>query len=150
MPKDEKKYVDYYNETFNNLRLRKYDGSFLTLPGMSRELELRDYQKNAVARGLLSNTGVLLDHKVGAGKSFVMAAICMEQRRLGNLQKAIFVVPNHLTGQMGSEFLRLYPSAKILVTTKRILKSRTDLNLSARLPRAIGTRSLSGIRSLKK
>ena len=82
-----KKYVDYYNETFNNLRLRKYDGSFLTLPGMSRELELRDYQKNAVARGLLSNTGVLLDHKVGAGKSFVMAAICMEQRRLGNLQR---------------------------------------------------------------
>ncbi len=128
-----KKYVDYYNETFNNMRLRKYDGSFLTLQGMSQELELRDYQKNAVARGLLSNTGVLLDHKVGAGKSFVMAAICMEQRRLGNLQKAIFVVPNHLTGQMGSEFLRLYPSAKILVTTKRDFEKQNRLKFISKI-----------------
>lgn len=128
-----KKYVDYYNETFNNLRLRKYDGSFLGLPGMSQELELRDYQKNAVARGLLSNTSVLLDHKVGAGKSFVMAAICMEQRRLGNLQKAIFVVPNHLTGQMGSEFLRLYPSAKILVTTKRDFEKQNRLKFISKI-----------------
>ncbi len=132
-PERRKKYVDFYNENFNNLRLRKYDGSFLEFPGMTDELELRWYQKNAVARGLLSNTCELLDHKVGAGKSFVMAALCMEMKRLGHLQKAILVVPNHLTGQMGSEFLRLYPTAKILVTTKRDFEKQKRLKFVSKI-----------------
>lgn len=132
-PERRKKYVDYYNEHFNNLRLRKYDGSFLTFQGMTEDLELRWYQRNAVARGLLSNTCELLDHKVGAGKSFVMASICMEMKRLGNIQKAIFVVPNHLTGQMGSEFLRLYPTAKILVTSNRDFEKQNRLKFVSKI-----------------
>ena len=132
-PQRRKKYVDYYNETFNNLRLRKYDGSFLTFQGMTEDLELRWYQRNAVARGLLSNTCELLDHKVGAGKTFVMASLCMEMKRLGNIQKAIFVVPNHLTGQMGSEFLRLYPSAKILVTSNRDFEKKNRLKFVSKI-----------------
>lgn len=132
-PERRQKYVDYYNEHFNNLRLRKYDGSFLEFQGMTEDLELRWYQKNAIARALLSNTCELLDHKVGAGKSFVMVATCMEMKRLGHMQKAIFVVPNHLTGQMGSEFLRLYPSAKILVTTKRDFEKNNRLKFVSKI-----------------
>ena len=82
-PERRKKYVDYYNENFNNIRLRKYDGSFLTFPGMTNDIIMREHQKNAVARALFSNTNELLDHKVGAGKSFVMVASCMELKRLG-------------------------------------------------------------------
>lgn len=127
------KYVAFYNETFNNIRLRKYDGSALEFPGMSQEITMRPYQKNAVARALFSDTNELLDHKVGAGKSFVMIASCMELKRLALANKSIFVVPNHLTGQMGSEFLRLYPSAKVLITTKRDFEKKNRLKFISKI-----------------
>ena len=113
-----KKYVDYYNEIFNNIRLREYDGSVLSFPGMNPEIELRPHQKNAVARILLGGN-TLLAHCVGAGKSFEMMAACMEQKRLGLANKTVMVVPKALINQTASEFLRLYPSANILVTTER-------------------------------
>ena len=112
------KYVEYYNETFNNIRLREYDGSHLTFPGMSPEIELKPHQKNAVAR-ILMGGNTLLAHCVGAGKSFEMMAACMEQKRLGLANKTVLVVPKPLIGQTASEFLRLYPSANILVATER-------------------------------
>lgn len=112
------KYVKYYNETFNNLRLREYDGSNLSLPGMNPEYQLKPHQKNAVAR-IIRGGNTLLGHCVGAGKSFEMAAACMELRRLGLANKPMIVVPNHLTGQMAAEFLKLYPSAQVLLTTKK-------------------------------
>ncbi len=112
------KYVEYYNETFNNSRLREYDGSHLQFPGMNPEIELKPHQKNAVARILLGGN-TLLAHCVGAGKSFEMMAACMEQKRLGLANKTIIVVPKPLIGQTASEFLRLYPSANILVATER-------------------------------
>lgn len=117
-PVRRKKYVDYYNETFNNIRLREYDGSVLSFPGMNPEIELRSHQKNAVARILLGGN-TLLAHCVGAGKSFEMMAACMEQKRLGLANKTVMVVPKALINQTASEFLRLYPSANILVTTER-------------------------------
>lgn len=117
-PVRRKKYVTYYNETFNNIRLREYDGSHLTFPGMNPEIELMPHQKNAVARILLGGN-TLLAHCVGAGKSFEMMAACMEQKRLGLAQKTVMVVPKPLIGQTASEFLRLYPSANILVATER-------------------------------
>ena len=117
-PVRRKKYVDYYNETFNNIRLREYDGSVLSFPGMNPEIELRPHQKNAVARILLGGN-TLLAHCVGAGKSFEMMAACMEQKRLGLANKTVMVVPKALINQTASEFLRLYPSANILVTTER-------------------------------
>ena len=112
------KYVDYYNETFNNIRLREYDGSHLTFPGMNPEIKLRDHQKNAVARVLLGGN-TLLAHCVGAGKTFTMMAACMEQRRLGLANKNVIVVPKSIVGQTAGEFMRLYPSANILVATER-------------------------------
>ena len=117
-PVRRKKYVDYYNETFNNIRLREYDGSVLSFPGMNPEIELRPHQKNAVARILLGGN-TLLAHCVGAGKSFEMMAACMEQKRLGLANKTVMVVPKALINQTASEFLRLYPSANVLVTTER-------------------------------
>ena len=117
-PERRKKYVDYYNETFNNIRLREYDGSHLQFPGMNPEIELKPHQKNAVAR-ILMGGNTLLAHCVGAGKSFEMMAACMEQKRLGLANKTILVVPKPLIGQTASEFLRLYPSANILVATER-------------------------------
>lgn len=117
-PERRKKYVDYYNENFNNIRLREYDGSHLTFPGMNPDIKLREHQVNAIARTIYGGS-TLLAHCVGAGKTFEMVASCMEQKRLGTIKKAIFVVPNHLTQDIGSEFLRLYPSANILVTTKK-------------------------------
>ena len=117
-PVRRKKYVDYYNETFNNIRLREYDGSVLSFPGMNPEIELRPHQKNAVARILLGGN-TLLAHCVGAGKSFEMMAACMEQKKLGLANKTVMVVPKALINQTASEFLRLYPSANILVTTER-------------------------------
>ncbi len=117
-PERRQKYVTYYNETFNNIRLREYDGSHLTFPGMNPEIELKPHQKNAVARILLGGN-TLLAHCVGAGKSFEMMAACMEQKRLGLANKTILVVPKPLIGQTASEFLRLYPSANILVATER-------------------------------
>lgn len=112
------KYVRIYNDRFNNIRLREYDGSFLTFPGMNPEIEFRPHQKNAVARGLRGGN-TLLGHRVGAGKSFVMAAVAMEMRRLHLANKPMIVVPNHLTGQMAAEFLKLYPAANVLLTTKK-------------------------------
>lgn len=117
-PERRQKYVEYYNETFNNIRLREYDGSHLQFPGMNPAIELKPHQKNAVARILLGGN-TLLAHCVGAGKSFEMMAACMEQKRLGLANKTIMVVPKPLIGQTASEFLRLYPSANILVATER-------------------------------
>ncbi len=112
------KYVQYYNETFNNVRLREYDGSYLTFPGMSPEIKLRKHQRNAVARILLGGN-TLLAHCVGSGKTFTMMAACMEQKRLGLADKTVIVVPKPLIAQTAGEFLRLYPSANVLVTTER-------------------------------
>ena len=112
------KYVDYYNNTFNCVRLREYDGSFLKFPGMNPEIKLRDHQKNAVARILLGGN-TLLAHVVGAGKTYTMMAACMEQKRLGLANKNVIVVPKSLIGQTAGEFMRLYPSANILVATER-------------------------------
>ena len=117
-PERRQKYVTYYNETFNNIRLREYDGSHLQFPGMNPEILLKPHQKNAVAR-ILMGGNTLLAHCVGAGKSFEMMAACMEQKRLGLANKTIMVVPKPLIGQTASEFLRLYPSANILVATER-------------------------------
>lgn len=111
-------YVRYYNETFNHIRLREYDGSCLSFPGMNPEIKLRDHQKNAVARILLGGN-TLLAHCVGAGKSFTMMAACMEQKRLGLANKNVMVVPKTLIGQTAGEFLRLYPLANLLVATER-------------------------------
>ena len=112
------KYVDYYNNTFNCIRLRSYDGSFLQFPGMNPEIKLREHQKNAVARILLGGN-TLLAHVVGAGKTYTMMAACMEQKRLGLSSKNVIVVPKSLIGQTAGEFMRLYPSANILVATER-------------------------------
>ena len=112
------KYVDYYNNTFNCIRLRSYDGSFLQFPGMNPEIKLRDHQKNAVARILLGGN-TLLAHVVGAGKTYTMMAACMEQKRLGLANKNVIVVPKSLIGQTAGEFMRLYPSANILVARSR-------------------------------
>ena len=117
-PDRRNKYVTYYNETFNSTRLREYDGSYLTFPGMNPEIKLRQHQKNAVAHVLLGGN-TLLAHCVGAGKSFTMMAACMEQKRLGLANKNVIIVPKSLTGQTAGEFLRLYPSASILVATER-------------------------------
>lgn len=117
-PVRRQKYVGYYNETFNNIRLREYDGSNLQFPGMNPEIELKPHQKNAIAR-ILRGGNTLLAHCVGAGKSFEMMAACMEQKRLGLANKTVMVVPKALIGQTASEFLRLYPSANILVATER-------------------------------
>lgn len=113
-----KKHVDFYNENFNNIRLRAYDGSHLTFPGMNPDIILKPHQINAIAR-IIYGGNTLLAHCVGAGKTFEMIASCMELKRLGFAKKSVFVVPNHLTEQTGAEFLRLYPSANILVATKK-------------------------------
>lgn len=117
-PERRNKYVRYYNETFNNVRLREYDGSHLQFPGMNPDIQLKQHQKNAVAR-ILMGGNTLLAHCVGAGKSFEMMAACMEQKRLGLANKTAMVVPKPLISQTASEFLRLYPSANILVATER-------------------------------
>ena len=111
--------VDIYNRTFNKIKLREYDGSKLFLPNMNKTIELRPHQKNAIARILYSKDNTLLAHCVGAGKTFEMIGGCMELRRLGIAKKPLIVVPNHLVEDWGKEFYKLYPSAKILVATKR-------------------------------
>ena len=128
-----KKYVDYYNQTFNCIRLREYDGSYLKLPGLSPLIELRPYQKNAVARILSSGGNTLLAHAVGAGKSMEMICACMEMRRLGIATKPMITVPNHLTYQMGAEFLRTYPNANILITKKEDFQKENRRRLMARI-----------------
>jgi N12 class adenine-specific DNA methylase len=110
--------VHTYNELFNSVRPREYDGAHLKFPGMSPEINLRPHQKNAVAHQLYGDN-TLLAHCVGAGKTFEMTAAAMESKRLGLCRKSLFVVPNHLTEQWGSDFLQLYPGANILVATKK-------------------------------
>lgn len=117
-PERRNRLVRYYNDTFNSVRPREYDGSHITFGGISPEITLRPYQVNAIAH-ILYGGNTLLAHKVGAGKTFEMVAAAQESKRLGLCQKSMFVVPNHLVGQWASEYLRLYPSANILVTTKR-------------------------------
>ncbi len=113
----------YYNEHFNNIRPREYDGSHIEFVGMNPELTLREHQKNAVARQLYGGNS-LLAHVVGAGKSFAMIAAAMESKRLGLSNKNLFTVPNHLTEQLASEALRLYPAAKVLVATKKDFQTK--------------------------
>ena len=124
--------VQQYNERFNSIRPREYDGSHIRFSGMSPEITLRDHQKNAIAH-ILYGGNTLLAHEVGAGKTFEMVAAVMESKRLGLCQKAMFVVPNHLTEQWASEFLRLYPSANILVTTKKDFETRNRKKFCARI-----------------
>ena len=107
-----------YNEKFNSIRNREFDGSHLTFDGMNTDIKLRPHQKNAIARSLYGGN-TLLAHVVGAGKTFEMVASAMEAKRLGMCTKSLFVVPNHLTGQIGREFMQLYPSANILVADKK-------------------------------
>ena len=117
-PERRNRLVRYYNDTFNSIRPREYDGSHILFGGMNPEITLRPHQVNAIAR-ILYGGNTLLAHKVGAGKTFEMVAAAQESKRLGLCQKCMFVVPNHLVGQWASEYLRLYPSANILVTTKK-------------------------------
>ena len=112
------KLVRLYNDKFNSIRPREYSGSHLIFPGMNPEIQLRKHQKNAIAH-ILYGRNVLLAHEVGAGKTFEMVAAAMESKRLGLCNKSIFVVPNHIIEQFASEFLQLYPSANILVATKK-------------------------------
>ena len=117
-PERRNRLVRYYNDTFNSVRPREYDGSHITFGGISPEITLRPHQVNAIAH-ILYGGNTLLAHKVGAGKTFEMVAAAQENKRLGLCQKSMFVVPNHLVGHWASEYLRRYPSANILVTTKR-------------------------------
>lgn len=116
--KRRQEYEEYYNNTFNNIKLREYDGSMLTFEGISSQIDLRPHQKNAVAR-VIRGRNALLAHCVGAGKTFEMECACMELKRLGLAHKPLMVVPNHLTTQTAAEFLRLYPSANLLLTHKK-------------------------------
>ena len=124
--------VARYNELFNSIRPREYDGRHITFSGMNPEISLREHQRNAIAH-ILYGGNTLLAHVVGAGKSFEMAGAAMESKRLGLCQKSMFVVPNHLTEQWAAEFLRLYPSAKILVTTKRDFEKSNRKKFCARI-----------------
>ena len=117
-PERRNRLVRHYNDTFNSKRPREYDGRHITFGGISPEITLRPHQVNAIAH-ILYGGNTLLAHKVGAGKTFEMVAAAQESKRLGLCQKSMFVVPNHLVGQWASEYLRLYPSANILVTTKQ-------------------------------
>lgn len=117
-PERRTRLVRYYNDTFNSVRPREYDGSHITFGGISPEITLKPHQVNAIAH-ILYGGNTLLAHKVGAGKTFEMVAAAQESKLLGLCQKSMFVVPNHLVGQWASEYLRLYPSANILVTTKQ-------------------------------
>lgn len=110
--------VEKYNKLFNSIRPREYDGEHLKFPGMTPDIELKPHQKNAIAH-ILYGDNTLLAHCVGAGKTFEMAAAAMESKRLGLCRKSLFVVPNHLTEQWASEFLRLYPGANILAATRK-------------------------------
>ena len=124
--------VQTYNERFNSMRPREYDGKHLTFPGMNPEITLRDHQLNAIAHDLYG-ANTLLAHEVGAGKTFEMVAAAMESKRLGLCHKSLFAVPNHLAEQWASEFLRLYPSANILVATKKDFEKRNRKKFCARI-----------------
>ena len=131
-PNRQQTLVQQYNERFNSIRPREYDGSHIRFSGMSPGITLREHQKNAIAH-ILYGGNTLLAHEVGAGKTFEMVAAVMESKRLGLCQKAMFVVPNHLTEQWASEFLRLYSSANILVTTKKDFETRNRKKFCARI-----------------
>ena len=124
--------VSQYNEEMNSTRPREYDGSHITFGGMNPAITLREHQKSAIAH-VLYGGNTLLAHEVGAGKTFEMVAASMEAKRLGLCQKSLFVVPNHLTEQWASEFLRLYPSANILVTTKKDFETHNRKKFCARI-----------------
>ena len=125
--------VDIYNRKFNRIKLREYDGSKLFLPNMNNTIKLRPHQKNAIARILYSKDNSLLAHCVGAGKTFEMIAGCMELRRLGIAKKPLIVVPNHLVEDWGKEFYKLYPSARILVATKKDFQKDRRQRLVSRI-----------------
>lgn len=124
--------VSKYNELFNSVRPREYDGQHITFSGMNPEIVLREHQRNAIAHTLYGGN-TLLAHVVGAGKTYEMVASAMESKRLGLCSKSMFVVPNHLTEQWASEFLRLYPSAKILVTTKKDFEKNNRRRFCSRI-----------------
>ena len=121
-----------YNDKFNNIRPREYDGSHINFVGMNPEISLRPHQRNAVAH-ILYGKNTLLAHCVGAGKTYEMVAAAMESKRLGLCQKSLFVVPNHLTEQWGGDFLRLYPGAKVLVATKKDFEPKRRRKFCARI-----------------
>lgn len=124
--------VNKYNELFNSSRPREYDGSHLSFSGMTPEIQLKPHQLNAIAHTIYGGN-TLLAHQVGAGKTFEMVASAMESKRLGLCSKSLFVVPNHLTEQMGAEFLRLYPAANILVATKKYFEAKNRKRLCSKI-----------------
>ena len=131
-PDRRRELVQLYNERFNSTRPREYDGRHLIFPGMNPEITLREHQRGAIAHDLYGGN-TLLAHEVGAGKTFEMIAAAMEGKRLGLCQKSLFAVPNHLTEQWASEFMRLYPSANILVATKKDFETRNRKKFCARI-----------------
>ena len=131
-PARREKLVRLYNDKFNSIRPREYDGSHITFSGMNPEIELREHQKNAVAH-ILYGGNTLLAHAVGAGKTFEMTAAAMESKRLGLCNKSLFVVPNHLTEQWAAEFLQLYPAANILVATKKDFEMKNRKRFCGRI-----------------
>ena len=131
-PTRREKLTKLYNEKFNSIRPREYDGSHIVFNGMNPEIELREHQKNAVAH-ILYGGNTLLAHAVGAGKTFEMVAAAMESKRLGLCNKSLFVVPNHLTEQWAAEFLQLYPAANILVATKRDFETKNRKKFCGRI-----------------
>lgn len=131
-PERRNRLVRFYNDTFNSKRPREYDGRHITFGGISPEITLRPHQVNAIAH-ILYGGNTLLAHKVGAGKTFEMVAAAQESKRLGLCQKSMFVVPNHLVGQWASEYLRLYPSANILVTTKQDFETANRKKICGRI-----------------
>ena len=131
-PRRREALVNQYNELFNSTRPREYNGDHIVFGGMNPDITLREHQKNAIAH-VLYGGNTLLAHEVGAGKTFEMVASAMESKRLGLCQKSLFVVPNHLTTQWASEFLRLYPSANILVTTKKDFEPQNRKKFCARI-----------------
>ena len=131
-PARREKLVRLYNEKFNSIRPREYDGSHIVFSGMNPEIELREHQKNAVAH-ILYGGNTLLAHAVGAGKTFEMTAAAMESKRLGLCNKSLFVVPNHLTEQWAAEFLQLYPAANILVATKKDFETKNRKRFCGRI-----------------
>lgn len=131
-PERRERLCKLYNEKFNSIRPREYDGSHIVFEGMNPEITLRTHQKNAVARGIYGGN-TLLAHCVGAGKTYTMAAIAQESKRLGLCSKSLFVVPNHLVSQWASEYLTLYPSAKILAATKKDFETKNRKKFCARI-----------------
>ena len=131
-PERRNRLVRYYNDTFNSVRPREYDGSHITFGGISPEITLKPHQVNAIAH-ILYGGNTLLAHKVGAGKTFEMVAAAMESKRLGLCQKSLFVVPNHLTEQWATEFLQLYPAANILVATRKDFETKNRKKFCGRI-----------------